>query len=58
MSEARVGDTLVIAVNDSISAEQAQAIKDQFAETLPGVKVVVVSKCSAVTVVRGSSDAA
>ena len=55
MSEAivRPGDKLVIGINDILTQEQWDTIKEEAAKRLPGVEVVGIDSCSGLVVYRG-----
>lgn len=54
----RPGDKLIVGMSRHIGMADAHALKDRFAEVLPGVEVLVVDSVSALAVYRNSDDTA
>lgn len=48
----RPGDTLIISFGRVLYADEACRIKDQLAEQLPGIKVVLLDQVTGIAVVR------
>lgn len=54
---ARPGDTLLLTCQERVTIEQANRIRDELMDRMPGVQVTIVSPMSSVTVYRpGATD--